>query len=176
MGAFFIAAGLAVLAVVLLRDAASLTQDGGYAGVGPADVPRMVAYGLLGLSVWTAIAAWRGDVPVPPKQDLGPVVWILLGLGLQLVTLHSAGFIIAGALLFACTARGLGQRNLPLALVVGLVLGTLIYGVFDKLLRLNLPGGPLEDLIYVTILPPVLGTVQGLWPFGAEAVLPATGG
>ena len=46
------------------------------------------------------------------------------------------------------TARGFGQRPLWKALVVGLVLSLAIYGVFDRLLRLNLPGGPLELLIY----------------------------
>ncbi len=161
LGAFFIAAGLAAMAIALLVDAASLTQGGGYAGVGPADVPRMVAGGLLVLSVWTVVSGLRGEMPVPPKQDYGPVFWILLGLGLQLVLLHSAGFIIASALLFACTARGLGQRNLPLALAIGLALTTPVYGIFDKLLKLNLPGGPLEDLIFVNLIPRLFGAAMG---------------
>ena len=58
------------------------------------------------------------------------------------------GFAISGAILFGMTARGFGQRPLWKALVVGLVLSLAIYGVFDRLLRLNLPGGPLELLIY----------------------------
>ena len=35
-----------------------------------------------------------------------------------------------------------------LTLWYGLVLAVLIYGVFDRLLRLNLPGGPLEMMIF----------------------------
>ncbi len=146
--AFVIAAGLAAVAAVLLWDAAGLKQDGGYAGVGPADVPRLIAYGLLALAALTALAGFRGDLPHPPAQAPAPVLWILSGLGLQLALLHTAGFIVSGALLFGFTARGFGQRPLWRNLVVGLVIAFVIYGVFDRLLKLNLPGGPLEQMIF----------------------------
>ena len=146
--AFVIAAGLAGLAALLLVDAAGLRQDGGYAGVGPADVPRIVAYGLLVLAVLTVLAGLKGDLPKPPRQAPAPVLWILGGLGLQLALLHVVGFVISSALLFGMTARGFGQRPLWKNVAVGLVLALVIYGVFDRLLRLNLPGGPLEMLIF----------------------------
>lgn len=146
--AFIIAAGLAGLAALLLWDATGLKQDGGYAGVGPADVPRLIAYGLLVLAALTVLAGLKGDLPRPPRQNPAPVLWILSGLGLQLVLLHILGFILSGAILFGFTARGLGQRPFWRALLVGLALSLLIYGVFDRLLRLNLPGGPLERLVF----------------------------
>lgn len=146
--AFVIAAGLAGLAALLLVDAAGLKQDGGYAGVGPADVPRIIAYGLLVLAGLTVVSGLRGDLPRPPRQAPAPVLWILGGLGLQLALLHLVGFILSGALLFGMTARGFGQRPLWRNLAVGLVLAFVIYGVFDRLLRLNLPGGPLERLVF----------------------------
>lgn len=146
--AFVIAAGLGGLAVMLLVDAAGLRQDGGYAGVGPADVPRIVAYGLLVLAGLTVLAGLKGDLPQPPRQAPAPVLWILGGLGLQLVLLHVVGFVLSGALLFGMTARAFGQRPLWKNVAVGLVLALVIYGIFDRLLRLNLPGGPLEMLIF----------------------------
>jgi putative tricarboxylic transport membrane protein len=146
--AFIIAAGLAGLAGVLLWDAAGLKQDGGYAGVGPADVPRMIAYGLLILSVGTVIAGIRGDLPRPPRQAPAPLLWILGGLGAQLALLHVLGFVLSGAILFGCTARGFGKKPLWRGLLIGLVLAVVIYGLFDRVLRLNLPGGPLEHLIF----------------------------
>jgi putative tricarboxylic transport membrane protein len=146
--AFVIAAGLAGLALLLLWDASGLKQDGGYAGVGPADVPRLIAYGLLILAALTAVSGIKGDLPRPPRQAPAPVYWILGGLGLQLALLHSVGFVVTGAILFAMTARGFGQKPLWRNLGVGLVLALVIYGVFDRLLQLNLPGGPLEILIF----------------------------
>lgn len=146
--AFVIAAGLAALALLLLWDASGLRQDGGYAGIGPADVPRLVAYGLLILAVLTVVAGIRDELPRPAPQAPAPVFWILCGLGLQLVLLHGAGFVITGTILFAMTARGFGQRPLWRNLGVGLVLTLIVYGVFDRLLQLNLPGGPLERLIF----------------------------
>jgi putative tricarboxylic transport membrane protein len=146
--AFIIAAGLAGLAALLLIDAAGLKQDGGYAGVGPGDVPRIVAYGLLVLAVLTVLSGLKGSLPRPPRQAPAPVLWILGGLGLQLALLHVVGFIVSGAILFGMTARGFGQRPLWKAVAVGLVLALVIYGVFDRLLQLNLPAGPLERLIF----------------------------
>ncbi|MFN4193698.1 MAG: tripartite tricarboxylate transporter TctB family protein [Tabrizicola sp.] len=146
--AFVIAAGLAGLAALILYDAAGLKQDGGYAGVGPADVPRLIAWGLLILAGLTLVSGIRGDLPKPPRQAPAPVLWIMGGLLGQLALLHVAGFVLSGAVLFGMTARGFGQRPLWKAVAVGLVLALLIYGVFDRLLKLNLPGGPLERLIF----------------------------
>ncbi len=146
--AFVIAAGLAGLAAVILWDAAGLKQDGGYAGVGPADVPRLIAYGLLVLAALTVVTGLRGDLPRAPRQAPAPVLWILGGLGLQLALLPVIGFILSGALLFGFTARGLGRKPLWLTVAVGAGVSLLLYGVFDRILRLNLPGGPLEMAIF----------------------------
>ena len=146
--AFIIAAGLAGLAVMILTDAAGLKQDGGYAGVGPADVPRLIAYGLLVLAALTVVSGLKGDLPKPPRQAPAPVLWIMGGLVGQLALLHVAGFVVSGAILFGMTARGFGQKPLWRNLLVGYALAFVIYGVFDRLLKLNLPGGPLELLIF----------------------------
>jgi len=146
--AVVIAAGLSGLAALILIDAAGLKQDGGYAGVGPADVPRLIAYGLLILAVFTLLAGLKGSLPRPVRQAPAPVLWIMGGLLGQLMLLHVVGFVLSGALLFGMTARGFGQRPLWKACAVGLVLALVIYGVFDRLLQLNLPGGPLEQLIF----------------------------
>lgn len=146
--AFFIAAGLAGLAALLIWDASGLKQDGGYAGVGPADVPRLIALGLLVLSGLTVVAGLRGELPQPVRQQPAPLFWLLGGMGMQLVLLHPAGFCIAGAALFGMTARAFGRKPLALTVAVGLLLSLGIYAVFDGLLELNLPAGPLERLIF----------------------------
>jgi putative tricarboxylic transport membrane protein len=118
---------------MILRDAAGLKQDGGYAGVGPADVPRLIAYGLLLLAGLTVVAGLKGDLPRPPRQAPAPVLWIMGGLVGQLALLHVAGFVISGAILFGMTARGFGQKPLWRTCWWGFVLAFVIYGVFDRL-------------------------------------------
>lgn len=146
--ALAIAAGLALFGVVILVDSARLADLGGYSGVGPGTVPRVVGIGLILLAVWTVAAALRGDFPERPRQQPAPVLWIVAGLAAQLVLLKIAGFSIATGILFAFTARAFGKRNLALTLPVGIVFSFAVWMVFSQLLMLNLPAGPLEHLIF----------------------------
>lgn len=146
--AFFIAAGLAVIGGVMIWDAARIPDMAGYAGVGPADVPRLIGWVLVALAIWTVIDGLRGGFDPRPRQQPVPILWILAGLGLQLVLLSLAGFVIASAMLFACTAGAFGKRNMLLTVPVGIVFAAIVYFVFDRLLQLNLPGGPIEMLVF----------------------------
>lgn len=148
-GAAFVIAGLlAAFGAVLLWDAARLPQDGGYAGIGPAAMPKLIGWGLIVLAALTALGGLKRKLADVPRQNPVPLLWIGGGVALQIALLHVAGFILATGLLFAATARGFGERRLPLALAAGLALAFVVYGVFDRLLQLNLPAGPLEHLIF----------------------------
>ncbi|MBZ4689419.1 MAG: family transporter, small (4 TMs) inner rane subunit [Cereibacter sp.] len=146
--AFVIAAGLAALGALLVWEGNRLPQLGGYAGVGPADVPKLVGWCLVALAGWTVVAAFRGAFPERPRQQVPPLLWIIGGLAAQLVLLPAAGFSIATGILFACTARGFGKRQLWISLPVGLAFSLAVYGVFDRVLELNLPAGLPETLLY----------------------------
>ena len=50
--------------------------------------------------------------------------------------------------LFALTAAGFGKRNLALTIPIGVGLSLAIYGIFDQLLKLRLPAGFLETLLF----------------------------
>ncbi|MWP39430.1 tripartite tricarboxylate transporter TctB family protein [Rhodobacter sphaeroides] len=139
---------LAGVGGLLLWEAHRLPQQGGYGGVGPADVPRMIGWGLMALAVWTVVEAIRGGFEPRPRQQVPAVLWIVGGLAAQLLLLPVAGFSIASGVLFACTARGFGERRLWIALPAGLIFALLVYGLFDGILSLNLPSGPPERLIY----------------------------
>lgn len=145
---------LAGLAAIIWRDAARLPQAGGYAGVGPADVPRWIAIGLGALSLWSAIEALFPARPgglsgkPPEPQRAGPVLWIVGGLAAQMALLTTAGFSVATGILFAATAGAFGRRNLALTLPLGIVFAMAVYLVFAGLLQLGLPAGPAERLVW----------------------------
>lgn len=83
-----------------------------------------------------------------PRQNPVPILFIIGGLALQLVLLHPLGCSIASGLLFACTAAAFGKRNFAISLPVGIGFALGVCGVFDQLLKLNLPAGFLETLIF----------------------------
>lgn len=144
-----VAAFLAVFAIVILWDMTRLTGAAGYSQVGPATVPRWIASGMLILSALTAISAVRGTAePAEPVRAPMAVVWVIVGLLLQIALLHSAGFTIATGLMFACVARGFDERRWYISIPVGLGLSFFVYAVFSQLLNLSLPAGWLERLFF----------------------------
>jgi putative tricarboxylic transport membrane protein len=144
--ALFTAVVLAALGIGVGLDAGQMT-GGGYARVGPSAFPYAIAGGLVMLSLWTAVVAWRGDLPERPVIPGSPVAWIIGGLVAQMLLLNVAGFSIATGLLFAATARAFGKRQLLLSIPMGIVICLAVWMIFSKLLRLKLPAGPLEGLL-----------------------------
>ena len=144
--ALAIAVILVVLAAVIFFDVARVKDAAGYSQVGPATVPEWISFGLIGLAVWTAIEAFRGDFPQRERQEFGPVVWVVAGLAAQMLLLNRAGFSIATGILFALVAAGFGRRKLWLTIPIGIVLCLGIWLIFAGLLQLSLPAGPLEHL------------------------------
>ena len=118
-----------------------------YARVGPTTFPYVIAAGLAILAVGTALSALRGGFPERDPERLGPIVWIVGGLVLQLLLLKPAGFSIATGLLFALTAKGFGRGPLWLTIPTGIVFALVIWLIFTQLLTLSLPAGPLESLV-----------------------------
>lgn len=146
--AFIIAAALAGLGTLLVWQGGTIPEKGGYAGVNSGDAPVFV-----GVCLWLLALAhvWKGlrhGATAIARQQPLPVLFIIGGLALQLVLLHPLGFSIASGLLFACTAAAFGKRNFAVSLPVGIAFALLVYGVFDRLLKLNLPAGFPENLIF----------------------------
>jgi putative tricarboxylic transport membrane protein len=146
--AFIIALALMAMGALLIWDGARIPDRGGYSGIGPGDVPKLVGGVLILLGLATAVEGRRGRAEPLPRQQIAPVLLIVGGLALQLVLLKPLGFGIASGILFACTAAAFGKRNLVLTLPLGIIFALAVYGVFDRLLQLNLPAGVPETLIF----------------------------
>lgn len=142
-----IAALLAVLAVVLVWDARGLQSAAMY-GMGPEAMPIVVASGLALLAIGNFIDALRGNLPARESADPVPVVLILVGLALLIAIIgFGGGFILATSALFVTTSAAFGRRAILIDAIIALVMSTLIYLAFDRLLTLSLPAGPLERLL-----------------------------
>jgi putative tricarboxylic transport membrane protein len=145
--ALAIAVVLAIVAVVIFVDMSRLTSTTGYSPVGPASVPYWIAFGLLGLAIWTVFAAFRRDFPEREHQEISPVLWVVGGLLAQMILIRFAGFSIATGLLFGLSARGFGARRLHISIPIGIVICLAIWWLFAGVLQLSLPAGPLENLL-----------------------------
>lgn len=143
-----IALGLILLAVaaVIFYDTASLELAPTY-GLGPKAMPYVVAFGLGLLALGNIVLAWRGDFPARESLDVKAIVLILGGFAALIAIIGlGGGFIVATAILFAATSAAFGRRAVHIDLLIGLVLGVAVFLLFDKLLTLSLPAGPLERL------------------------------
>ena len=118
----------------------------GYSPVGARTVPFILAGALVGLGALTAVAGIRGSFPKREKQDIPPMLWLIGGLAVQLLTMKTVGFSIATGLLFAAAARGFGRGPLWMTIPVGIVFSFVVWVIFAKGLQLTLPAGPLEKL------------------------------
>jgi putative tricarboxylic transport membrane protein len=142
-----IAIALLALAGVIWWDMSSLQLSSVY-GVGPKAMPIVVASGLTILAIGNGIMAFRGDLPERETTDFRAILLILGGLGVLIALIGwGGGFILATAILFAATSAAFGRRAFFVDLLIGLALGVVIFLLFDKLLTLSLPMGPIERLI-----------------------------
>jgi putative tricarboxylic transport membrane protein len=142
-----IALTLAAVAAVLVWDANQLQSNSPY-GMGPHAMPIVIAIGLGILAIGNLIDALRGNLPARESADPKAVVLILAGLALLIAIIgFGGGFILATTALFVTTSTAFGRRAILADLAIALVMTTLIYLAFDRLLTLSLPAGPLERLM-----------------------------
>jgi putative tricarboxylic transport membrane protein len=138
---------LAALAAVLVWDSRQLQITTMY-GMGPEVMPVVIAIGLALLAIGNLVDALRGNLPARESADPKAVLLILAGLALLIAIIGlGGGFILATAALFVTTSRAFGRRAILADSAIALVMTTLIYLAFDRLLTLSLPAGPLERLL-----------------------------
>ncbi|MFD5324498.1 tripartite tricarboxylate transporter TctB family protein [Streptomyces sp. NPDC127092] len=151
---------LLVLGVLVLTDALTAfsgTVDISQRGpVGPRTVPLVVGTGLLVVAVLLAVDVLRGgrgeaeggeDIDLSEPSDWRTVL-LLAGVFLGFaVLIGPVGFPVAGALLFWGAAYALGSRHLHRDPLIAAVLSLLTYLLFDNLLGVPLPGGPLMGVL-----------------------------
>jgi putative tricarboxylic transport membrane protein len=141
--------GAAVLALGLFIavETAMLKVAPTHATVGPRLFPLLVAAGLIVVGALVLHQALFGHVAHERGFELDWVAVALVSAGLvaQLLLLESLGWILATTLLFVAVARAFGSRTLALNAMIGFVLASLAFGVFNYGLGLSLPVGTLVE-------------------------------
>ena len=141
-----IAAVLLLIALVICWDASAMQGSTTY-GMGPQAMPYVIAAGMALLAAGNFWLAWRGDFPERESLDPKAIFLILGGLAALIAIIGlGGGFIPATAILFAATATAFGRCAIHIDLAIGAVLAVAVFLLFDKLLTLSLPAGPIERL------------------------------
>jgi putative tricarboxylic transport membrane protein len=148
---------LLALGALVLTDALTMDVDITQRGpVGPKTVPVVVGIGLLVIAALLAVDVLRGghgQAETGEDIDLSePADWrtVLLLTGVFLgaaVLIEPLGFPIAGALLFWGAAFALGSRRVDRDPLIAGVLSLATYALFNNLLGVPLPGGPLMGVM-----------------------------
>ncbi|MFD3821189.1 tripartite tricarboxylate transporter TctB family protein [Streptomyces sp. NPDC058625] len=148
---------LLALGMLVLTDALTMDVDITQRGpVGPRTVPVVVGAGLLAVAALLAVdvlRGGRGQAEAGEDVDLSePADWrtVLLLTGVFLgsaVLIEPLGFPVAGALLFWGAAFSLGSRRFDRDPLIAAVVSLVAYTVFNNLLGVPLPGGPLMGVL-----------------------------
>ena len=141
--------GVIALGVAAGAVTAQLPSAGGYAGIGPNFFPGLVSAGLVAIGAWllweSVSGGWRSLAQPEPGTEhpfkTDSFIWVSVGLFLHMALIGTAGFVIAGTILFACVARGFGSARPARDAALGVVLSLAVYLFFVKFLNVGLPAG-----------------------------------
>lgn len=137
---------LLAIAAITIYDAANMRIRAQY-GIGANAASYGVAVFLIALAIGHFFSAFRTSFTAD-HSDWKAVGWVALALtGLIGSVWLQGGFILGSTLLFALTARAFGRKAIIKDLIIGAVLGLLVFLLFHNLLTLSLPEGPLERLL-----------------------------
>lgn len=147
--------GVLALGAGVAAGTAFLPSQGGYARIGPNFVPGVVAFGLIAVGAFLLYEALSGGWRNLPAADAatehalhrGAFAWISAGLFAHMALIQWAGFVVAGALLFAGVARGFGSERPLRDAGVGFAIALGVFMFFVRVLNVSLPGGWLSPVI-----------------------------
>ncbi|GAB3485717.1 tripartite tricarboxylate transporter TctB family protein [Amycolatopsis cihanbeyliensis] len=148
---------LLALGVLVLTDALSMPVDFTQRGpIGPKAVPVLVGTALVVVAALLArdvLRGGRGEAEGGEDVDLDtPADWrtVLLLSGAFLANaalIDTAGFPVSSAVLFWGASYALGSRNLVRDPLIAATVSVVTWIVFDELLGVPLPGGPLMGVL-----------------------------
>jgi putative tricarboxylic transport membrane protein len=157
IGEMLLALGAIVFGILIVWQTTLIRLTPAYSKVGPRVIPYIVGAGLVIVGAWLAYEALTGRAATgtAESEDADPTLptdWRCIGLlALALIAylflIEPAGFIIASAVLFAWASIAMGSRRYARDIVIGILLATALYLLFNRGLGLSLPAGILEGIV-----------------------------
>jgi len=149
------ASSLFLLGIFVAWDTSKMDIPQGSSIVSPQTFPYMVAAftSLVGLVL--ILDVLRGNHGTPdgdePGDPLIPVNYktlliVAAAIGLHVILLETAGYIIAATTCFLGVAYGFGSRKILKDFLVSLAFAVIVYFSFTKGLNINLPSGVFEGM------------------------------
>lgn len=136
---WWLGVGVMAFGAVWLYGAQSVASTTHFIGLGPSVMISAVGAGLVLLGLLLAVQEWRG-IAAPVEEEEGTTHFsarrfalAAAGISLPLLAMVPLGFPITAMGTFALVARAFGSRRLLLDLVIGAVLGALLWWLFSKL-------------------------------------------
>ncbi len=145
-GELVLAAGVLALGVALAIGAWLLPENAGYARVSARFFPGLVAAALIATGALllreAALGGFRALADEPRGRfSLRGFGWVSAGVIAHMALIAGIGFTLAGAVLYAATARGFGSARPLRDLGVGVVMAAVVFVLFTRVLTLSLPWG-----------------------------------
>lgn len=152
-----VAAGFLIVGIIILVGTQDIRVTRAVT-VSPRIVPQIVGIGILLIGTWYVIDIFRVPHIISAGEDSedvdidAPTSWrtlILIGVALTLFAflVQPIGFALAAAVMFTISSYAMGGRNIAMNALIGLILGTVIYVIFDGWLGVRLPDGPLDSIL-----------------------------
>ena len=141
---------LAAVALVIAYSTSKMSIAPTYAKVGPQVFPYLAAFalGATGLFfIWQTVSRQPDRIiPDTDVTDWRAIAFISGGFIFEILFIEPLGFILSASVLFVAVAYAFGSRRYVRDAITALILSTIAYLVFTKLLNLQLPAGILKGL------------------------------
>ncbi|HEV2073672.1 MAG TPA: tripartite tricarboxylate transporter TctB family protein [Thermomicrobiales bacterium] len=149
---------LVIAGIIILVQTQDIRVIRSMSQVSPRAIPNLVGGGLIVVGVWYAIDIIRKphvltagedaeDVDIDAPTDWGVLAIIGIGLAIFALLIRPAGFILASAILFAIASTAMGSRRIIANVLIGLILASAVFLLFDTWLGVRLPAGILEFVL-----------------------------
>ena len=150
------AGSLNQLGAFVLWDTARMEVPQGNTIVSPRAFPYFIAIFLMLVGIGLIISVLRGNYGVPEgteagdpyvKSDYKTMLLLMAAVGVHVVLLEKAGYIIAATLGFWGVTYAFGSRKPIKDFAISLAFACIVYFTFSKGLQIELPAGILDGIL-----------------------------